>query len=168
MRVVPHYWNSSKEGLQMLTRPSFATFGLLVVLTLVTTSCSDPVGPSPEVIAASGNYFAHPGGGAAPLDTRLGTFTVTENGVTTDMLEAGASIGVILDRNGVTDGRLLIPGEIDARLYGSWTLEDGVVRFSHEADTFVRDMEFRAENGRLVGEAVFDGVTIRVTLERTT
>ena len=151
----------------MLTRPSLAPLSLLAALTLFTSSCSDSSGPQRDMIAISGTYFAHPGDGSAGFPTRVGTFTITENGVTTDLLATGALIGVILDASGTTDGRLLIPDEIDTRLPGLWTLQGNVVRLSHEADTFLRDMEFRARDGRLEGEAVFDGVTVRVVLERS-
>jgi hypothetical protein len=151
----------------MLTRSSFTTLSLLAALTILASSCSDAAGPRPEMVAVSGTYFAHPGDGSAGFPTRVGTFTITENGVTTDLLDAGALIGVTLDPIGVTDGRLLVPNEIDARLNGTWTLEGEIVRLSHDADTFLRDMELRARNGRLEGEAVFDGVTVRVVLGRS-
>lgn len=100
------------------------------------------------------------------------TFTVTDGGTTEDLLAAGASLTIDLYEGTVTTGTLLIPGgaedgtDLEADLIGSWRLEDSTVTFFQAADTFVRDMAFRAERGRLVGEGTFDGVTIRIVLER--
>jgi hypothetical protein len=40
------------------------------------------------------------------------------------------------------------------------------VEFAQTADTFVRDMPFRALRNRLRGEATFTGTAIRVTLTK--
>lgn len=100
------------------------------------------------------------------------TFTVTENDATRDLLAAGATLTIGLYEGGVSTGMLLIPGgaedgsDLEADLIGSWRIDGSTVTFFQEADTFVRDTPFSAEEGRLVGEATFDGAMIRVVLER--
>lgn len=150
----------------MQFRRSYRSLAGAAALGAALMSCSDATGLRADMLAVEGNYFTNLPGAT----DRAGVFTVTENGATTDMLERGAFIGLILRALpggvGTTDGRLLIPGEIDVRLPGTWTLDDGVVRLSHEADTFLRDMELQVIDDRLEGEWVSDGVSVRVVLER--
>jgi hypothetical protein len=149
-----------------LRRTSYRSLAAAAALSAALVSCSNPIGPRADMLAVEGNYFTNLPGTADVA----GAFSVTENGVTTDMLGRGAFIGLILQALpggvGTTDGRLLIPGEIDIRLPGTWTLDGGVVRLSHEADTFLRDMELRVTDDRLEGEWVSDGVAVRVVLQR--
>lgn len=49
---------------------------------------------------------------------------------------------------------------------GTWSLEGNVVEFSHEADTFLRDMAFQFEDGRLSGDETFGDVRVRIVMER--
>lgn len=101
------------------------------------------------------------------------TFTVREGtGPTQDVLATGGFINVTLTAAGTTSGRVFVPGggetggDFDADLSGTWTLNGTVVTFDHAADTFVRDLPFTADGGRLTGEATFSGATVRVVLER--
>lgn len=100
------------------------------------------------------------------------TFTVREGSTTEDLLAAGASINLTLTAAGTTSGRLFVPGgaedgsDFDADLTGAWALSGKQVTFDHAADTFIRDMPFTADDGRLSGEATFSGATLRVVLER--
>jgi hypothetical protein len=100
------------------------------------------------------------------------TFTTQEGSATTDWLTGGASIHVTLSAAGNTSGRLFVPGgnedgsDLDADLTGTWALAGSQVTFQHSADTFLRDMPFTVDAGRLIGEATFSGVTVRVVLER--
>ena len=57
-------------------------------------------------------------------------------------------------------------GGLDEDLAGTWTVVPGTVLFEHDADTFIRDMQFGVEGERLVGEGTFDDVTVRVELGR--
>jgi hypothetical protein len=100
------------------------------------------------------------------------TFTTREAGATTDWLAAGAFINLTLTATGNTTGRVFVPGgnedgsDFDADLTGTWALAGSQVTFQHSADTFLRDMSFAVDAGRLTGEATFSGVTVRVVLER--
>lgn len=98
------------------------------------------------------------------------TFTTITDGNTVDWLAAGASLRITLAPNGTTSGRLIIPGgdedggDLDEDLSGTWTLEDGTIRFSQSADTFMRDMPFTIGDGRLSGDRTFGDVRIQVVL----
>lgn len=101
------------------------------------------------------------------------TLTVTEGGTTTDALAEGASIALTLDGDGTTSGTFVVPGSMlesgereELDLGGSWSLEGRDVSLDHEADTFLRDMTLRFEDGRLEGEETFGSATVRVVLER--
>jgi hypothetical protein len=100
------------------------------------------------------------------------TFTVTEGGVTEDLLAAGASITVTLSSDGSTSGQLFVPGgnedgsDFDADLSGTWTLDGSQVSLDHVADTFIRDMSFTADQDRLTGQATFGSATLHVVLPR--
>jgi hypothetical protein len=52
---------------------------------------------------------------------------------------------------------------------GTWTLTGGVVTFNQGVDTFVRDMDFKAEKDRLTGDQMFsfNAVPTRVRLVLT-
>ena len=98
------------------------------------------------------------------------TFRTTSSGIITDQLATGSSLTITLTANGTTTGRLLVPGgaedggDLDADMAGTWTLMGSTVRFVQTADTFVRDILFTASPNQLVGDAVFDGTRIELTL----
>ena len=101
------------------------------------------------------------------------TFTTTRDGSSTNVLADGATLRITLLPTGATTGLLMVPGAgengaaFEADLAGTFTLSDGVVSFTHAADTFVRDIDFTvAGNGSLLGTGTFDGTTITVILER--
>lgn len=118
-----------------------------------------------EMAAVAGEYAASGALGAISLTTEA-------DGETVDWLATGASVQIRLTPNGKTTGRLFIPGadedggDVDANLAGSWTLDAGTIRFRHEADTFIRDMDFAVEGNLLVGDETFDGVRVRLELAR--
>jgi len=135
-------------------RLSPVTLPLLAALVLANCG-DDPVQP----VAARGAYTAT-------------TFTGTSNGATVDVLAAGGSLTIVLTPQGTTTGRLFIPGAVtgegdfDLDLTGTYTQNDGIVEFSHTADTFVRDMPFTVRGATLVGDRTFADIRIRVTLTR--
>lgn len=96
----------------------------------------------------------------------------TGGGETIDWLAEGARFTIDLAAGGTTTGRLFIPGmeedgsDFDADLAGTWTLKGDMVRFSHEADTFVRDIPFLIRTDKLEGEHTFAGTKIQVVLEK--
>lgn len=126
---------------------------LVASLFIVTAlACGDdPVAPSVDAVA--GTYTA----------TRLRT---TEGGTTTDQLAAGASITLTLNANGTTSGQFTVPGELDANLTGTWTLNGSTVELNHSADTFLRDTSFEARNNTLVGDETFGSTRVEVILAK--
>lgn len=131
-----------------MRKPVFlAVLGLLVV-----SGCDDSTGPDREDIA--GTYTAT-------------TFTTTTGGVTTDELDDGASLDIVLSANGNTTGSLVAPGGSPTlSMAGSWSLSGNTVTFSHQADSFVRNMAFQVSGNTLVGDETFSGTRIQVTLTR--
>jgi hypothetical protein len=101
-----------------------------------------------------------------------------QGGVTTDHLAGGASLTITLGSDLTTTGRLFVPdgaedgGDLDLSLAGTFAFKDATdeVTFQHAADTFLRDVTFRAarEEGEvtLSAEAGFSGGTIVRTVLR--
>lgn len=120
---------------------------------------NDPNVPDDEMQVVAGSYTAL-------------TLNTTETGGVIDWLDAGGILTLNLQANGATTGRLFLPGadedgsDVDADLTGTWELEDGEVELDHDADTFLRDMEFDFGNGVLTGEEDFGDTTVRVVLSR--
>jgi len=141
---------------------SFVPAPLAAALLLIACG-DDPAEPRLTMTMVAGEYVAEQTLGAI-------TFTTTEGGETIDWLERGASLTITLATDGTTEGRLFVPGmdedggDFDADLTGAWTLVGDTVRFSHAADTFVRDMPFVVRDGRLEGDRTFGGTRIRVVL----
>ena len=136
-------------------RPQRTRQLLLAIAIAAAASCSDST--APDLRAVAGTYEA----------THLMTM---EGAMLNDHLAAGASLDIVLNANGTTSGRFVLPGEIDADLAGTWTLNDGMVEFNQSADTFIRDMTFEVAGNALVGdETFFSGgtpVRVQVTLTR--
>lgn len=107
---------------------------------------------------------------------RAEVFRATMGGVTTDLLALGATVTISLQEDGTTTGHLFSPvgGEdgnpLDASLAGTFSFNDVTdeVTFDQAADTFVRDMTFKAVRSRsmvsLEGEQVGGTTIIRVVL----
>lgn len=115
-------------------------------------ACDDSTGLDREDIA--GTYTAT-------------TFTTTTGGVTTDELDEGASLDLVLSANGNTTGSLVAPGGSPTlSMAGSWSLSGNTVTFSQQADSFVRNMAFQVSGNTLVGDETFSGTRIQVTLTR--
>jgi hypothetical protein len=99
------------------------------------------------------------------------TTLTTTSGSTTDHLAQGSEIAIVLMENGTTTGRMFIVGgdedggDYDVDLTGTWSLSGRTVEFSHDADTFLRDMPFAYSDGRLSGTAVF-GTEVEAVLTR--
>jgi len=126
---------------------------------LVAAACGEADPGAPTVRQVAGSYVAV-------------VFTATSGGQTLDMLALGASLEITLSADGRTAGRLFVPGgdedgsDFEADLEGTWTLEGDTVRFSHDADTFVRDMPFHVRGGRLEGDRTFGDDRIQVVLAK--
>jgi len=102
------------------------------------------------------------------------TFTVTQQGTTTNLLATGATFSITLAADGSTTGQLFIPdaaeggGDFTASMAGTFTMTgDNVVEFTQDADSFVRDMEFVAVKKKtLTGSENFSGDMVNVVLTR--
>jgi len=139
-------------------RSLVARAALTGLLTAVAACGDDPFSPTPESVA--GSYSAT-------------EFTATSDALGTfDLLAVGAEVTVTLAADGTTTGRLFVPGgaedgsDLDADLAGTWALDGSTVTFNQTADTFIRDAQFTASRNRLTGEGVFQGLTIRLVLDR--
>ena len=124
---------------------------LMAGLLFAALACSDSTAPSVETVA--GTYTA----------TRL---TTTENGTTTNQLAAGASITLTLNANGTTSGQFIVPGELNADLAGTWTLNGTTVELTHSADTFLTDTSWQVRGNTLVGDETFGTTRVQVTLSK--
>jgi hypothetical protein len=130
----------------------------LVALALA-GGCSDTTAPAPTVDQVAGSYVAT-------------EFLVTAGGTVTDQLAAGSELTVTLVADGSATGRLFVPGgaedgsHFDADLAGSWTLSGRVVTINTTADTFVRNLAFRYDNGRLRADQTFAGTRVEILLVR--
>lgn len=129
-----------------------------VLAVLLLSACDNPVDPMTRV---SGDY-------------RATTFSLAFGSTQTDVLRMGVELEIRLHPNGTTTGRFFVPAELNddddgaytADLQGTWTLNGDTVQFNHSADTLIRDMKFRVEGSRLVGEESFGGGTLRIVLEK--
>lgn len=142
-----------------------AVFQCLFGLAAVLASCSDN-GVSPEPITRQDITRAF----------SAVTFTITNNGTTTDQLALGAVFDITLHEDGSTTGNLFLPGvgeggeDFIADLAGSFSFDEstGRLAFEQDADTFLRDMTFTAVRSsnvvQLAGEETFDGTIIRLVL----
>jgi hypothetical protein len=90
----------------------------------------------------------------------------------THQLDVGSTLNITLNSDGTTTGHLHVAGSpaFDADMAGTWTISGNTVTFSQSADTFVRDMPFtvvpNGANWALVGDHVFSGTQIQLTLTR--
>jgi hypothetical protein len=100
-------------------------------------------------------------------------FVTTGTGGQTNQILAGSTVAVNLASNGSAGGHLHLVATnmnpaLDADLAGTWTQTGNTVTFTQAADTFINDMTFDVtSNGsvwQLVGDQVFSGIRIQITL----
>ena len=131
---------------------------IALVLTIALAACGDD-NFSPTVENVAGSYTAS-------------TFTYESSDATIDLLAAGAVVSIDLADDGTTTGEIFVAegaedgGDLDEDLTGTWTLAGNTVTFEQGADTFIRDVEFTADEDVLIGEETFDDVTIRLVLSK--
>jgi hypothetical protein len=103
-------------------------------------------------------------------------FTTTGSSGQTNQLIAGSTLSMILSANGSVAGHLHLAATngnpaSDADMAGTWTQTGSTVTFSQSADTFVRNMTFNVvasgNHWQLVGDQVFSGTEIKITLNQT-
>ncbi len=130
---------------------------LLWFAMLVVACGGDPAGPSMAEVA--GSYQA----------TR---FTTITGGVSTDELAAGAEIALELETDGAAFGVLFVPqgdeggGDLDLSLDGTWRLSGNTVTLESTADAFLGDVPLTVVGETLVGDRMFFGTFIQMTLTR--
>jgi len=91
-----------------------------------------------------------------------------------DILAAGGSLNLTLKADNTTTGRLFIPdtlgltegGDFEADLQGAFTITGTEITFQHQADTFVRDLTWTFDNGKLNASQIFGGEKLVLTLQR--
>ncbi len=113
---------------------------------------------------------------AVSPESLAGTYAATEftlsGEVSGDVLAAGGSLSITLNADGSTSGSVFVPAALNdgqdftASLAGTFTITDGSVTFTQDADTFVRDITWEVDGTRLRGAGTFSGVTITVVLTR--
>jgi hypothetical protein len=113
-------------------------------------ACSEPLTPEDLV----GTYQAT-------------EFNVTLNGATTNLLAGGASVTLELRSGGATAGRFVLPvtpgvqtTPVDDDLAGTFTLQNGVVRLTQQADTYIKDFLFVAADNQLRASQVIASPTV--------
>jgi len=136
---------------------------LSIALPMLFLSCDGSTSPDDSV---EGDY------------TAIVFFTTPTGGSARNELEAGSSLTMSLGSDGTTSGHLHVAAfgtnpAFDADMTGTWTRNGEEVEFTQAADTFVRNMVFRIERisfspKALVGDQVFSGTRINLTLVRET
>jgi hypothetical protein len=124
---------------------------------VVASGCRRPTDPDPLV----GTWLAT-------------TFEVAPTGQPpVNMLAAGATLGLNVANNFVVAGTLIVPATVTgsttftADMAGTATRTDNTVRFSQNADSFVRDLTFLLVENRLEARSqVLGGNTYTVILTR--
>jgi hypothetical protein len=134
----------------------------LPVLLFLAACGSDATAPKLTVADVAGFYQAT-------------TFSITQDGSTTDELAAGSTLIITLSDDGSTAGHLFVPGadeggaDFNTSLDGSWTLDGNTVHFTQTEDSFVRDIPFPAEGHTLRADATLPGgPALRITLPKST
>lgn len=139
----------------------------LTCVGLILAGCEDdPTGP--EGIGLDfGVYVAGPSGSGA-----IGSFEVDTEMTTTDMLEAGAAIELDLQPDGVLGGRLFVPpgagglARRDIVFNGTWRVRNGQIELRPDVGSFLEDIAFGVEGGRVVTGETAAGRTFRISMER--
>lgn len=151
------YWRAIKM------RPAFRKSRslLLIGLPALLLACDDST--SPPANSAAGTYTAI-------------YFVTTGGSGQRNEIQAGSTLVLNLNANGTTSGHLHFAAStgspaFDADMAGTWTQSGTAVDISQSADTFVRDMPFEltpdpAGGWDLVGDQVFSGTRIQITLRR--
>jgi len=121
-----------------------------VILSLVGAGCSDPVTPESLV----GVYQAT-------------EFTITLNNARTDLLANGASVTLELKSGGATAGHFLLPvtpgvttTAVDDDLTGTYVVNNGIVRLTQAADTYIKDFLFVAADNQLRASQVIQSADV--------
>lgn len=140
---------------------TFVAVGLSLVV-----GCSDPVTPQSLEGTYVASTFVLSGGATEDVLTVGGSLTIT--------FHAGGTTFTFDAPGGTTSGTLFVPAassasggmDFSADMAGTFTLENDSITLSQAADTFVRDLTWTVDGGRINGTGTFSGVTITVVLSR--
>jgi hypothetical protein len=130
---------------------------LLGVVALMSCRVGDPFAPT--VANMAGAYTAH-------------ALVIADTAGAIDWIDAGGSLTLTLSANGSLSGRLFLPGgaagggDLDEDMAGNWFLIGHTISFGQAAQTFVRDMDFTADQDRISVDHYF-GTTLRVIIVLT-
>jgi hypothetical protein len=131
----------------------------LVLASVAALSCGGDDLNTPSRDAVVGTY-------------RATTFTVTQSGITANLLNVGATLSLTLADDGSATGQLfgplLGPGgtDINENLNGTWTLNGQSVQLRLPGATFISDMTFQVDDNRLVGDESFEDTRVQLVLTR--
>lgn len=148
----------------MLVRTPRALVALAFAAFAAGACDDDPSGVTlPTVEDVAGTYVA---------EGETGLFVSVVDDEETDLLEAGATLSLVLAADGNTSGTLTMPGvgeepgdEFD--LEGSWTLSGFRVTLEIDAGSFLDDLELIWTDGRLDASGELDEETdFELELER--
>jgi hypothetical protein len=132
-------------------------------------------------IALPALFLACGGDSTSPADMAVGNYTAVEfvstssSGQKNEIL-AGSTVVLNLNADGTTSGHfhfvISATSSYDADMAGTWTRAGTTVDINQSADTFVRDMPFEltphsASAWDLVGDKIFSGTRIQITLRRS-
>lgn len=132
-------------------------FFLAALLAVVFVGCDADSNPGPVSTGDSvaGRYVA----------TTFEAFALDD---ADDLLAAGGSLTIDLRSDSTASGLLIVPDVLDEDgdgqypFGGTYSVYGDVVRFDHEADTFIRDVDWTYDDGVLRAEESF----VRIVLER--
>ncbi len=126
------------------------------------------------VTAALGVLGCSSSTGTLPRDTVIIyaaiLWTITEAGVETNALQAGATLDLELIEDGRVSGTLFMPAAINngadltADMTGTYTITQGILRFAQTADTFVRDVAWDVDGQELIADEDVDGAAVFMIL----
>jgi len=105
--------------------------------------------------------------------TVAGTYNATRFVVTSplgaeDVLQEGGSVTATLVADGTLTGHVAVPTQsVDEDFAGRWKLQNGQVEIEDvPSDTFVEDISFKPVGKTLVGDEMFNGVRVELTLTK--
>ena len=97
-------------------------------------------------------------------------WTITEAGMETNALQAGATLVLDLTEDGRVSGTLFMPAAINdgadltADMAGTYSISQGILRFAQTADTFVREVEWSVDEQELTADEDVGGAAVVVVL----
>ena len=95
---------------------------------------------------------------------------ITEAGVETNALQAGGTLDLELTEDLRVSGTLFMPAAINngadltADMAGTYTIDQGILRFAQTADTFVRNVAWDVDGQALIANEDVDGVAVFIIL----